>query len=108
MSIRKFYNTTVNTKRLSDVSGSKKETFQTLITGLQCHIQPISGESQLVGAVGGYYQTFQMFCASDTDIQEGDKIISGSTIYLVRGTLARDFGKSSGSKHLEVLISLAQ
>ena len=108
MSIRKFYNTTVSTKRLSDVDGSKKETFQTLLTGLQCHIQPISGESQLVGVVGGYYQTFRMFCASSTDIQEGDKVISGSTIYLVRGVLSRDFGKQSSNKHLEVLISLAK
>lgn len=108
MGIQKFYNTTVTTQRLSDVAGSKKETFQANLVALRCHIQPISGESQLVGVAGGYYQTFRMFCASDSDIQEGDKVIDGSTIYLVRGTLSRNFGKGSGSKHLEVLISLAK
>ena len=108
MSIKKFYTTTVSTERLSDVGGSKRSTFQTVLSSLQCHIQPISGESQLVGVAGGFYQTFRMFCASDTDIQEGDKVTSGSTIYLVGGVLSRDFGKNSGSKHLEVLISLAK
>lgn len=103
MSIGKLYNTVVSTKRLSDVAGSKRETFATNIVSLRCHIQSVSSETQMP-TDGSFYTGFKMWCASSADILEGDKVISGSDIYVVRGVASRNFGRGSDNRHLEIML----
>lgn len=107
MAISKFYNTVVSTQRLSDVAGSKRETFATNIANLRCHIQPVSPEAQMP-TDGSFYTNFKMWCASDADVLEGDKVINGSDTYVVRGVMSRNFGQGSGSEHLEVMLVKAK
>lgn len=103
MSIAKHYNKTVNTQRLTAVSGSFKENWAASITGLLCHIQPSDGSEQLMG--GAFFSGFKMFCASGTDLQVGDKVVDGTTEYTVKAVADFNFGKNS---HIEAILQLGE
>lgn len=106
MSISHLYNKTVNTKRLATVGNSYKEEWQTNLSDLSCAIQPVGAEHQEFSE-GAFYKTFKMWCASDTDIQTGDKVISGNDTYIIKGTSTLDFG-SDGSNHKSVILVLGK
>lgn len=108
MSIRKLFNSVASTERLSDVAGSNRESYSANLTNFRCHIQPVTGDSQLLGEAGGFFKAFRMYCPSGTDIIEGDKVISGGSTYMVQGTLSRNFGRGSGNQHLEVILMLTK
>jgi len=104
MSIRKLFNLTASTERLSSVSGSNRSTYQANLGNFRCHIQPVSGEFSALGQAGGFFNNFRMFCPNGTDIIEGDRVIQGATTYTVQGVLSREYGRGSNNRHLEVII----
>lgn len=104
MSITIFLNKTVDVKRLSDVSGSNKETYEIKVTGLPCRIQPITNEPELTGISGGFYQTYKLYCSENTDIEEGDRVEDGSTIYTVKGLIDREGFSNSALNHKKLIL----
>ena len=105
--ISSFYNKTVSTQRLANVSGSKRESWGTNLASLACHIQPVEG-SPADSFLGGFYNTFKMYCAPDADVQIGDRVIDGSTTYVVKGLKTYDFGGSSSEKHKLIALVLPE
>ena len=103
MPISKIFKTVVSTKRISLVDGSKKRTFATNISALRCHIQPVSFEKQMPTS-GAFYTSFKMWCAVGIDIADGDQVIEGSNVYVVKGVGSRNFGRGSGNGHLEIIL----
>lgn len=106
MAIKKFYKDRVTVQRLSNVSGSKKETFQNIKTNMPCHIQALTGENFAVDE-GSFYGRERMWCADSEDIQEGDKIINGSIKYVVNGVGSRSYGRGSSNAHKDILLMRA-
>lgn len=104
MSLGNLYNKTVDTQRLGAVADTIKEVFETNLTGVSCAIHPVETEQQNLND-GAFYNTYKMWCAVDTDIVTGDRVIDGSTIYTVRGVATYDFGRST---HLRVTMVLGK
>lgn len=105
MSLKKLYTNTVSTQRLSNVTGSFKETWKANLASLTCHIQPVTGEQAEVFTA--YYKTFKLWCATGSDVRIGDRIINGADTYTVQGV--RDFKVgSNGVNHLEAIILLGE
>jgi hypothetical protein len=106
MSIDNFYNKTVSTQRLSPVAGTNKEIWATNLSTLSCSIRPQSGNTTDFGD-GAFYKSFKMYCPEDTDILIGDRVIEGSTTYVVGAVV--DNATGSGSvQHKAVMLSLGQ
>jgi len=100
MTIAGMYTHDVSTQRLALVSGSKKEEYATNLASVPCAIHQSEGEDQQLGQ-GAFYQTFKMWCAVDTDIEIGDRVIDGDTTYNVKGVTLYDYGRNN---HLMVLL----
>lgn len=102
MSITSFYNRTVNTQRLSLVTGSNRTTFQSNLTGVVCAIHPLNPE-QAVSEYGAIYRVFKMFCSNSYDILVGDRVIDGSTTYTVKAVSLMD-DVASENTHIKVIL----
>lgn len=100
--ISDYYNKTVKTQRLTDITDSEKEDYQDFITELDCLIQPLSDSYQedLEGSTG---KDYAMFCEV-ADIKEGDRIIDGTDEYSVIGV--RKYSDKNAEHHLEVIIRI--
>jgi hypothetical protein len=99
--IENQYNETVSVKRLADVEGTNKRTFQTHIESLDCCIQPLDNQiSQDIE--GGFGKDWLMFC-TPADIQEGDRIIRGSKEYRITAVESYDF---MNQPHMEISIRI--
>ena len=104
MSITSFYNKTVSTERLAQIADSYKQEWSENISSLECAIHQTSGEQSNLGG-SAFFQSFKMWCAIDTDIQIGDKVIDGSNTYIVKGVSNYNYG-SEASQHLLVILEL--
>lgn len=103
MPIRSRYDRTVSTKRLENVAGSYKETWQDNLSGVACAIQPQSAEHTPT-LDGANYKLFKMWCPADTDILTGDKVIDGDYTFHVRSVSVKNYG-SDEVDHLVVMLS---
>jgi len=100
--IENHYNQTISVKRLTIVSGNKKD-YQNHLTDVPCHIQALD-PSITSDIEGGFGKDKLMFCVSQ-DIQEGDRVIHGSDTYRVVGVEKYDnFLKRSN--HMEVVLRI--
>lgn len=102
MGIADLYDREVDTKRLTAVVGTNKETFANNLTDVPCTIHPVETSQQNLND-GAFYQTFKMWCDLGTDIKKGDKIIDGSTTYTVKGVSNYNFGRSN---HMRIVMVL--
>ena len=101
MSISKHYNHTVDVKRLQTTTGFKKEHVQT-ITGLRCHLQPLTAE--LLGSDGILGKDYSMFTGY-VDIQEQDRVFDENGYeYRVQGVEKFDF--MGQKRHIEVRLRI--
>ena len=80
---RPFFVTNISTKRLTKITGKDNQDWQTCLASVDCNIQPLDS-SYNEDLEGSYGKDYLMFC-DVVDIIEGDKIISGSTEYIVKG-----------------------
>lgn len=103
MPISKLYNKRVATQRLSAVSGSRKETWQTNLAVLACAIHPLESNETILN--GGIFRGFKLFCASGADLAIGDRVIDGSSTYTVKGLSDFDFGRN---QHIEAVLELGR
>lgn len=99
MSISALYKSTCNVERIATTTGSKKA-FTSHLTGIACHIQPLTAEYANAGAFI-FGKDWLMFCPI-VDIQEGDRIILDSVEYRVIAVEKLDF--NGRQQHLEVVI----
>lgn len=97
--INDYFDLTVNTERLTAISGTDSEDWQANLTDVACQIQPLE-DSPGSDLDGSYGKDFLMFC-NEVDIIEGDKIVNGSDEYIVKGKRIYDF---VGESHLELII----
>lgn len=102
MAITDLYNKTVNTKRLGDVEGTKKQIWQDVLADLPCTIHPVETQQQALGD-GAFYKTYKMWCDLGTDILAGDRVILDDETYTVQGVSKYDFGRNN---HLRVTLAL--
>lgn len=81
--LENYYDKTISTKRLSEITSTKKENYVTYLTGVKCLIQAFiqSFDEDIDGSVGKDYNMF----AEVKDIKEGDIIVDGSNEYKVVG-----------------------
>lgn len=91
MGIQTLFDKTVDTQRLATVGSSHKETWHTNLSDLACHIQPLDGENVALSD-GAFYQLFKLWCAIDTDIKIGDRVIDGDVTYTIKGVAIHDYG----------------
>lgn len=100
--IEDFYNKTMLTQRLADVTGTNKETYATNVASFNGLIQPAEEayNEDLNGSVG---KTFIMY-SEVIDLKEGDRVIDGSTTYTVIGI--KTFSDQDSEHHIESLIRL--
>jgi hypothetical protein len=77
-----YFDTTILTKRITAISGTDNQDWQTNLTGVSCNIQPLDGNYN-EDLEGSYGRDYLMFC-NIVDIIEGDKIIDGTDEYLVK------------------------
>lgn len=104
MSIKFFFNKTVDVMRLETTTGTDNEAFgATHLIGISCCIQPLD-DSFGEDLSGSYGKDSLMFCAVQ-DIKEGDKIVDGATEYRVVGIESFFFINQS---HMELRIRLTQ
>lgn len=101
MSIADHYNKTVSTKRLGDITGTKKEIYATHLAALACTIQAMD-ESYSEDLDGGIGKDYMLFCGN-VDVKEGDQVVDGSTTYKVTGVKIL-YGSGGTFHHLEVRI----
>jgi len=103
MSIDRYYTTEVSVKGLTPIAGTDKETFAVKIAELFCRIEP-QGEEPVMLGDGGYFYLFKMWC-EEIDIMTGDQVISGETIYIVKGVSEI---KAAGEDvhHLEISLAV--
>lgn len=80
---RPFFVTNVSTQRLTAITGKDNQDWQVSLTSVDCNIQPLDSSFN-EDLEGSYGKSYLMFC-DQVDIIEGDKIISGSTEYVVKG-----------------------
>ena len=104
MPINQHFDNTVDVMRLEAVSGTDNEAFgATHLIGVSCQIQPLD-DSYGEDLEGSYGKNFVMFCSA-VDIKQGDKIVDGSTEYLVVGVESYDW---QGFSHMELTIRLTE
>jgi hypothetical protein len=78
-----YFDKTISTKRLTDITGTDNQDWQTNLASVNCNIQPLDdGFSE--DLEGSYGRDYLMFCDL-VDILEGDKIVEDDVEYLVKG-----------------------
>ena len=106
MPISQFFDNEVDVYRLADTADTDNQAWAVHLTGTQevsCQIQPLD-DSYGEDLEGSYGKDFVMFC-SVVDIKQGDKIVDGSTEYLVVGVESYSF---QGFSHMELTIRKTQ
>ena len=101
MNFRHLLTKTVTIKRMSQDGGNAyTSTYQTIGTA-KIYLEPQSaGDSVIADGVVG--QIFMAFAEITSDIETGDQIIDGTTIYTVDGI--EKFDQIGNNKHLEVTL----
>lgn len=94
------YDKTVDIYRLGDITGTSKEEFAVSIADVACMIQPIDAQNN-EDFSGSYGKDYLMFCDIQ-DIKEHDKILDGTTEYIVIGVLSHSF--LDRQRHMEITI----
>lgn len=106
-SIEHMLTESVSTKRLALVGSTNKKSFQTKLSSLSCHIQPLDG-AETADIQGGFGKDYMMFCETD-DVKEGDRVMrtveSETLEYRVTAIEKYDF---KGESHMEVTIRTFQ
>lgn len=99
MSIEHFFNKSIVIRRLSAISGYKKNYVATAT--IEAHIQKITNEATFA-AFGILGATHKAWCDLDSVVAEGDKEIDpDGNEYEVVAVNQQDFG---GQPHLEVIL----
>ena len=80
---RPFFTINISTKRLTAITGKDNQDWQVSLASVDCNIQPLDS-SYNEDLEGSYGKSYLMFC-DPVDIVEGDKIVSGTTEYIVKG-----------------------
>ena len=111
MSIGKYYDTTVDIERLSDVAGTDKETYAEVLSDILCKIEP-QGSEYVMLADGLFYKLFMMYCPPK-DIRIGDRVIEdvSGDVYTVKGISLFKKGQAQDvvyPHHLEILLAIPQ
>lgn len=105
MSIHLQLNESISVKRLADVPGTNKKTFEDHLTGVKAHFQPLDPQFS-TDIDGGFGKELLMFCET-ADIREGDRVFrtvnSESREYRVKGVERFDF---HGHNHMEVIVRI--
>lgn len=99
MGITSLYNKTCTVERLAVTTGAKKE-YASHLTGVLCHIQPLTSEYANAGDFI-FGKDWLLFC-DIVDIQEGDRITEGGVEYRVISVESLDF--QGRQPHNEVVI----
>jgi len=99
-----LFTSSVDVKRVTATSGeADTQTFGSHLSAVKCNIQPLD-DSFSEDLEGSYGKDFLM--ATDTaDIIQGDKIVDGSTEYMVMGVESYSFESYS---HMELRIRLTE
>jgi len=103
-----FFDREVDIERLSIVSGEvDTQAYVSHTTNIKCMIQSLDDSFSEGLTDGSYSKDFLMFCdnRADIDIIQSDKVIDGSTEYLIAGVEDYDF---EGFKHKEIRLTLTQ
>lgn len=105
MPIARLYTRTVSTQRLSAVSGSMKQTWEDNLAEVPCRIHPQGGEHvDYSGGRGAFYEGMKMWCAIDTDILIGDRVIDeDGAKYAVKAVSIYNFGIEA-NQHKAVML----
>ena len=104
-SISILYDKSVDVKRVTATTGeADTETFGSHLVAVKCNIQPLDDSFSEGLAEGSYRKDFLMFCDT-ADIIEEDKIVDGSTEYIVVGVEKYSFESYS---HMELRITLTK
>lgn len=99
-----LYTSSVDVQRVAATSGeADTQTFGSHLSSVKCNIQPLD-DSFGEDLEGSYGKDFLMF-ADVADIAQGDKIVDGSTEYMVMGVESYSL---EGYAHLELRIRLTQ
>ena len=94
-----WFDKIVKTERLLSTDSGNCEEFTEYLTGINCQIQAVD-DSYSEDLEGSYGKDFLMFC-DKFDILQGDRIVDGTTIYLVNGI---EYYNLMGQEHLELRI----
>jgi len=103
MAIEDFYNETVVVNRLVASDDDDTESYEEHIARLNCHIQPLE-DSYAQDIEGNYGKEWLLMCGV-VDIQEGDRIVNGTTEYRVTGI--ESYTVQHVAKHMELRIRLS-
>jgi hypothetical protein len=103
MGISTMFNKTVTLERLTAIANTKKESWQAVAGSIPCAIHPVEGTQQEM-LEGGFYNTFKMFCDDAVDIRIGDRVIDGSTEYVVKGIKTYDMASNSSIRHKNIAL----
>lgn len=98
--ISKFFTTTFTTKRQEFSGDSSALISKGTFIG---HIQQGTPENYQEYIGFRLTKAFTVWCPSDTDVQEGDRIEQGSNRYDVRFLINRDIN-SSRNAHLQLIL----
>jgi hypothetical protein len=102
MVISHFFNKSIVVRRLSTVSGYKKNFTST--GTVDVHIQKITQEDDMA-IYGVYGATHKAWCDVSSDIQSGDRVTDGDgRIFDVVAIEKHDYGQAV--QHLEVIMKL--
>ena len=101
MSFIGLLNTTVITQRLTRTGD--KESWATSLSSCKAHIQPLDIASSAV-TDGAFFKSYKMW-TQIADILDGDRVIDGSTTYVVKGVEKHNYGNIP---HLEIQLDLPQ
>lgn len=97
-----LFDQTVDTKRLVDGDGNQLE-YEDLLTDVPCAIQQSDAKISM-DLVGSFGKDWLMFCAADTDIQEGDRVIWNEKEYKVEAV--DRLGEFVSEAHMEILLRI--
>jgi hypothetical protein len=95
------YNKTVSISRLVASGSADTERYQIAINSVRCQIQPLD-DSAVENIEGSAGKDFLMF-SEYVDLKQEDKVVDGSTVYLVVGVEQYEW---QGKKHTETRIRL--
>lgn len=95
------YDETIDVKRLANVPGGNKREYTTLLTGVNCCIQPLDPQIS-TDIEGGFGKEWLLFC-EDIDLREGDRVIRETNEYRVTGVERLSF---MGQAHVEATIRI--
>lgn len=99
MAFSDFLTQTASVQRLTKITGTKKENYQS-VGSILCMIQPLGAEETRI-VEGVFGKTFRMFCHLNADIKDTDKITVDNQDYLIKGISDYHYGTIP---HKEVVI----